>query len=76
MFYYKQITANKIVSIEVKSIESISPGFIRATKAEYDNFIASLPAPVIIPPRDLAAEIDGINARLITVEGMLELMPQ
>lgn len=65
MFYYKEIIDDEIISVEAKSIDSISPHFVKATKAEYDNFIASMPEPPpLTPPRDLAAEIDEIKAEL------------
>ena len=64
MYYYKQIVNKKIVSVEAKSVNVISPHFIKATKAEYDVFIASLPKPLIIPRRDPLAEIDDIKTAL------------
>lgn len=65
MYYYKQVRNRKIISVEAKSIASISSNFVKATKAEYDSFINSLPPPPPPEPvRDLAAEIDEIKARL------------
>ncbi|MBA7673054.1 hypothetical protein ES703_81242 [subsurface metagenome] len=69
MHYYKQIENGKIISVEAKSIDATSPNFIKATKAEYDSFIASLPPPPPPEPvRDLAAEIDDHEARLLKLE--------
>ncbi|GAJ02297.1 unnamed protein product [marine sediment metagenome] len=56
------------MSVEAKSIASISPGFIKATKAEYDTFIASLPVVVSKPSRDLADEIDTLKVRVGELE--------
>ncbi len=64
MFYYKQVKEGKIVSVEAKSKASISPHFVKATRAEYDEFIASLPVIEPEPVRDLAAEIDEIKAEI------------
>ncbi len=64
MFYYKQVKDGKIVSVEAKSIDAISPNFIKAKKTEYDNFIASLPVIEPEPVRDLAAEIDKLKAEI------------
>ena len=64
MHYFKQVKSDKIVSVESKSINVVSPDFVKATKAEYDNFLASLP---IIEPeltRNLAAEVDEIKVQL------------
>ena len=68
MYYYKQVKNGKIVSVETKSVDNISPNFIKATKAEYDNFIGSLPVPVPEPVRDLVAEIDDLKARVNILE--------
>ncbi len=43
MHYYKRVSDGEIVSVEAKSIDVASPNFTKATKAEYDNYIASLP---------------------------------
>lgn len=64
MHYYKLVKDDKIVSVEAKSSDSTSPNLVKATKAEYDNFIASLPIITPNPPRDLAAEVDEIKAKL------------
>ena len=65
MFYYKQIKDGRIVSVESKSRDVKSPGFVKATKSEYDGYLASLPPPSPPKPqRDLATEINELKARL------------
>ena len=61
MYYYKQIKGGKVVSVESKDIDSVSPEFVRATKAEYDTCVASLPPLELEPKRDLAAEITALK---------------
>ena len=77
MFYYKQVKDGKIVSVEAKNVDSTSPHFVRATKAAYNDYIASLPPPPSpLPPepvRDLAAEIDGLKTRLDELEAKKQL---
>jgi len=68
MFYYKQIRGKVITSIESKSVDAASPGFVRAAIKEYDTFIASLPVIKPEPTRDLPAELDDIKTRLATLE--------
>lgn len=66
MFYYKQVKESKIISIESKSLDAISPNFVKATKAEYDDFIASLPPPEPPEPvRDYGSEIDELKAETL-----------
>lgn len=73
MCYYKQVRDGKIIGVEAKSVASASPNFVKATKAEYDSFIASLPPPPLPEPsRDLAAEIDKINAENMKLRGELK----
>ena len=61
MYYYKQLKDGNIISVEAKSNDATSPHFVKATKAQYDKFIASLPVVEPEPGRDLAAEIDEIR---------------
>ena len=69
MYYYKQVKDGNIVSVETKSRDAISPNFIKATKAEYDGFIASLPPTEPPEPvRDLAAEISALKGRVKSIE--------
>lgn len=64
MFYYKKMKGKTIISIESKSKDIASPGFIPATENEYNQFIASLPVSQIKPGRDLVAEIDALKAEV------------
>ena len=64
MYYYKQVEGNKVISVEAKSKDSVSPGFVKITKAIYDSHIASLPVVKPEPQRDLLTEIDELKARL------------
>ena len=58
MNYYKQVKDNQITCVEAKSIDATSPNFVKATKAEYDSFIVSLPPPEPPEPEmDYKAEI-------------------
>jgi len=50
MYYFKQENEGEIVSVESKSINVASPGFIDATEEEYLNYLASLPP--VEPPVD------------------------
>ncbi len=45
LYYSKKITGKQILSVEAKSTPALSPGFIRASKKGYNNFIAALPKP-------------------------------
>ena len=66
MYYYKQVKDGKIISVEAKSADSCSPGFKKATKAEYDSYLASLPPkPSPEPARDAIAELDELKSNLI-----------
>lgn len=62
MYYFKQVKNGNIISVESKSVNVKSPGFVTASRAEYDSFLALLPLPE--PPRDLLAEIDELRLRL------------
>ncbi len=65
MYYYKQVANGGVVSVEAKSKDISSPSFVKATKSEYESYLASLPpSPVPEPSRDLLKEIDELNARL------------
>ncbi len=68
MIYFKQVKGGVIASVEAKSVDIASPGFVKATKAEYDNFIASLPVREPVPHRDLAAEVDDLKLRVKKLE--------
>jgi len=42
MYHFKQIINGKIASVESKSINIASPGFIPALEAEYTGYLTSL----------------------------------
>lgn len=74
MYYYKQVQDGDIISVEAKSRPALSPTFVEATKSEYDQFIASLPAvepqpPLTFTPKNPAL---GIEQRVTHVEAFLE----
>ena len=60
MYYYKRVKDSKITNVEAKSIDATSPNFVKATKAEYDEFIASLP--VVKPEPPISTHISIIDA--------------
>jgi len=68
MFYFKQTKDGKITSVEAKSVNVASSGFVKTTKKVYNDFIASLPVIEPEPVRDLAAEMDELKARLEKLE--------
>lgn len=72
MYYFKQVENENIVGVEAKSVNSASPGFIEASKAECDVFVASLPPPPPLEPK-LIFVSGGSNAnqRLETIESFL-----
>ena len=75
MFYYKQVVNSEIVSVEAKNRPSISPGFVEATQAEYDAFMASLPEPEpepLSPDEIRLAEIVATSPQVITMPEMWE----
>ncbi len=77
MFYYKKVLEGKITSVESKSLESVSQNFVKATKAEYDGFIASLPPPPEPePPRSTHIStidaIDTAKARPVRIKRVWE----
>ena len=68
MYYFKQVKDGKMLSVEAKSGDVVSKNFVKATKDEYDNYIAQLPSLPSEPPRDLEAEIDEMKVRLEKLE--------
>lgn len=75
MYYYKKVENGEIVSVEAKSLDATSPNFVKATKAEYDGFIASLPPPEPIPPNPdevRLAEIVATSPEAITMPDIWE----
>lgn len=72
-YYYKRVEDKIIVGVEAKSLPSVSPGFVEATKEEYNCFIASLP--VIDPELIIFTPINphlGVEQRLTHVEQFLQ----
>lgn len=57
MYYYKQVKNGEIVSVEAKSIDVASPGFVKATEGEYNDYISSLPEVKPEPPQYLGREL-------------------
>lgn len=74
MYYYKQVKRRNIISVEAKSLDATSPNFVKATKAEYDEFISSLPVIEPEPVRDYGKEIDELKARQNEIKGKLNLL--
>ncbi len=65
MKYWKRIDAQgKTTTVESYSFDLPINGAVEIDKTEFDAYIASLPPPVIKPPRDLAAELDNLKAEL------------
>lgn len=73
MYYYKQAKDGIIVSVEAKSKPALSPNFVKATKAEYDAFNASLPVVEPEPPLSFVPlnPTQGVEHRLSHVEAFL-----
>lgn len=72
MRYFKRIDSNgKTTTVESYSHDKPIPDAVEIEKAEHDSFIAALPAPVIIPPRDLIKEFDNLKATL-KAKGFIE----
>lgn len=72
MYYYKQVKDGGIVSVEAKSRDTISPSFVKSTKAEYDEFIASLPVVEPEPPLVFEPPETGIAERVEYIEQYLK----
>ncbi len=66
MRYWKRIDEEgNTTTVESYSHDLVVEGAVKITKDEYDAYIASLPSPSPTePPRNLAAEIDELKARL------------
>jgi len=65
MKYWKRVDAQgEITTVESYSHDLKVQGAVEIEKADFDAFIASLPAPVITPPRDLVKELDNLKAEL------------
>lgn len=76
MYYFKQIEDDRIISVEAKSINEPSSGFVEVTKEEYDTFITSLPTPESEPPRctyiSLLEAVNPTKARPARIKRMWE----
>ena len=72
MYYYKEVKGGEITSVEAKGRVSVSPNFVKATKAEFDGYIASLPIIEPEPIRDLAKEIDILKAENTEIKAKLK----
>jgi hypothetical protein len=68
MRYWKRVKAGKTTTVESYSHNLDIPGAKEITEQEYNDFIASLPEPVMEPPIDVRQEIANIKARLDTIE--------
>lgn len=77
MYYFKLVEDGEIISVEAKSVNVASSGFIPATKDEFNAFIAALPPePEPEPNPDIirAAELLSNSPDVITQPEMWELM--
>jgi len=73
MYYFKRVTDGEVTGVESKSVDVVSPGFVKATRREYDDFIFALSVvePELLEPgRDLTAEIDEIKAKIAKLDGL------
>ncbi len=66
MKYYKRVNNGQTTTVESYSHDLPVAGAIEINKAEYDAFIAALPAPEVIIPRDPLKELDELKAALIS----------
>ena len=65
MRYWKRVKDGQTSTVESYSHDLEIVGAIEITRVEFDAFIASLPVPVPVLPRDLAAEIDDMRRKLV-----------
>ena len=71
MKYYKRVDEQgKTTTVESYSYDFDIPGAIEINKAVFDAYLDTLPAPVIVTPRDLGKEIDNLKAAL-TSKGII-----
>jgi hypothetical protein len=62
MRYWKRVDAQgKTTTVESYSHDLDVDGAVEISEKEFNDYIASLPTPVLPPVRDLAAEIDQIK---------------
>jgi len=69
MRYWKRVDETGVATtVESYSHNLEVKGAIEIDKVEFDNFIASLPEPELIPVRDIFAEIGILKARIEKLE--------
>lgn len=72
MKYYKRVNGQgKTTTVESYSHSMPVEGAIEIEKAEFDNYIASLPEPDIPPERNALAELDKLTTELKS-KGVIE----
>ena len=62
MRYWKRVKDGVTTTVENYSHDLEVEGAVEIDKAEYEDFINSLPKPVLQPIRNLAAELDELKA--------------
>ncbi len=62
LYYSKKVAAGKILSVESKSTPILSPGFIRASKKVYADFVTALP--VVEPGPTLEDRVAALEAKV------------
>jgi len=69
MRHYKRIDSQgKITTVEGYSHNLKIKGAVEISKAEFDNYLASLPVSIKQPKRDYAIEIDNLKTRVANLE--------
>lgn len=72
MKYWKRVdTQGKTTTVESYSHDLDVEGALEIDKAEFDDFINSMPIKPMIPGRDILKEFDGLKATL-KVKGIIE----
>lgn len=64
MYYYKRVVDNKITTVESYSHKQYIKGAERCTKNEYDDFINTLPEPIIINHKEEINKLTSSNDKL------------
>ena len=68
MNYYKRVKDGITTGVESYSHNSEVKGVIKIEEKEFNEYIASLPEPIVVPVRDLAKEIDALKLELTTLK--------